>query len=86
MASLSKRTCITLAHPVEVDGVSYRQLSMRRVKPKDRSATYSGTDFEIGLALIARLCGVRAEVIAALHPEDLSFVATEVDDRFQRTA
>lgn len=74
MLSLSKRTRVTLEHPVEVGGMRYTELRARPAKPKDLAALRRRNDVEAklerGVALTARLCGVPEAVIYALDPSD----------------
>jgi len=84
VTSLSKRTRFQLEFPIECDGRLYREISMRRAKPKDRTATYGATDLEAGYAFIARLCGVAPAVLRELHPSDLTRLADAAEAQFSR--
>ena len=79
--SVSKRVRIALEHPIEIDQRLYSELSMRRIKPKDRTATFSGTNMERAMAFAARLCGVPEGVIRSLDPVDAERIINAVKDR-----
>jgi len=63
---------IELQFPVEVDGVTYKALTMRRPKTKDGLAAskFRGNDAERGIFLLARLCNVAPNVIEELDEID----------------
>jgi hypothetical protein len=75
--SVSTRVRVPLAYPIEVDGVTYQELRMRPAKRRDayRLRDHRGDDRAIGMALVARMCGVPEAVIYALHLEDYVQVA-----------
>lgn len=82
--SLNTRTRIALDHPVDVDGVRYSELRIRRAKPKDFDAIQPGADLIVGMSFAARLCGVEVDVIASLNPADAERVGAEVDRQIDR--
>ena len=63
---------VTLEFPVDVDGVSYTKLTMRRPKTADTmaAAKQKGSEHERGVFLLARLCDVSPNVIEELDEID----------------
>lgn len=63
---------IKLKFPVEVDGQTYAELTMRRCKVKDRRAATKqwNTDEDREIGLIANLCDVTPKVIEELDAAD----------------
>lgn len=63
---------IALNFPIEVDGVEYKKLTMRRPKTKDsmKVAKFKGSEAEKGTLLLAILCGVSPDVIEELDEVD----------------
>jgi Phage tail assembly chaperone proteins, E, or 41 or 14 len=85
--TVSKRVRVPLDHPVEVDGVLYTELRVRRAKPKDLWAMNPlGTKLENGVAMFARLCGVSEAVFDALSDEDGERVGNVVISLLGRVA
>jgi hypothetical protein len=84
MRSLSARKRIALDNPVDVDGVRYSELRVRRAKPKDLAVIQPGADLIVGMSFAAHLCGVEVDVIASLNPSDAERVGAEVDRQISR--
>ena len=66
------RESITLQYPIEVDGVEYTELNMRRLKVRDQLAAkkVKGDDAVQEVHLFANLCEVKPDVIEALDIKD----------------
>lgn len=67
---------IKLKYPVNVDGVSYTELNMRRSKVKDRLAVTAMkcSDEQKEITLFANLCEVPPKVIEELDETDYTSV------------
>jgi hypothetical protein len=64
---------IKLKYPVIIDGVSYKELTMRRSRVKDRLAVANmkdKSDEEKEILLFANLCEVSPDVIRELDESD----------------
>lgn len=63
---------VVLEFPVEVDGLRYDKLTMRRPKTKDslNAAKVGGTEVDRAIWLMATLCGVPPEVILEMDEVD----------------
>jgi hypothetical protein len=64
---------IKLQFPITIDGVEYKELTMRRSKVKDRlavAAMTGKTDEEKEIRLFTNLCNVAPEVIQELDEAD----------------
>jgi hypothetical protein len=63
---------VHLDFPITVDGETFDKFTMRRPKVSDNlwAAKLKGSDFEKGVSLLARLCGVAPEVMAELDEFD----------------
>ncbi|MGJ4961345.1 phage tail assembly protein [Bradyrhizobium sp. HKCCYLRH3061] len=72
---------ITLDFPIEVDGVKYSSLTMRRPKTKDskKAAKFKGHDADRGVLLLADLCGVAPNVIDELDEYDAKKLGDQLD-------
>ncbi|WP_315786895.1 MULTISPECIES: phage tail assembly protein [unclassified Bradyrhizobium] len=72
---------ITLDFPIEVDGVKYASLTMRRPKTKDskKAAKFKGHDADRGVLLLADLCGVAPNVIDELDEYDAKKLGDQLD-------
>ena len=67
---------IKLKYPVNIDGVSYTELNMRRSKVKDRLAVTAMkcSDEQKEITLFANLCEVPPKVIEELDETDYTSV------------
>lgn len=68
---------IKLKYPVTLDGVEYKELTMRRSKVKDRlavAAMRDKTDEEKEITLFANLCDVTPAVIRELDESDYPII------------
>lgn len=67
---------IKLKYPVNIDGVSYTELNMRRSKVKDRLAVTAMkcSDEQKEITLFANLCEVSPKVIEELDETDYTSV------------
>ena len=64
---------VPLAHPVTVDGVTYTQLNLRRMKGRDALAGEGETnEVMAGYKIFAALSQVSVEVILELDMEDMT--------------
>ncbi|MGX9427975.1 phage tail assembly protein [Bradyrhizobium sp. LeoA1S1] len=72
---------ITLDFPIEVDGKSYKTLTMRRPKTKDslKAAKFKGHDADKGILLLSDLCNVSPDVIEELDEIDAKKLSDQLD-------
>ena len=72
---------LPLAEPVKVDGRRYQALTFRPASRHDVRRAERGAS---GKSLVARLAGVRIEVIHALAGPDIDRAAAVVEAQFKR--
>ncbi|MGC0392786.1 hypothetical protein ACVIU7_005343 [Bradyrhizobium liaoningense] len=72
---------ITLDFPFEVDGKTYKTMTMRRPKTKDslKAAKFKGHDADKGILLLSDLCNVAPDVIAELDEIDAKKLSDQLD-------
>ncbi|MHC2398975.1 hypothetical protein ACVMGC_003519 [Bradyrhizobium barranii subsp. barranii] len=72
---------ITLDFPFEVDGKTYKTLTMRRPKTKDslKAAKFKGHDADKGILLLSDLCNVSPDVIEELDEIDAKKLSDQLD-------
>lgn len=74
--NLAASTKVPLQFPVTLDGEAFKELTVRRSRVGDNlwAQKQGGDDFEKGIAMMARLCDVRPEVIHELDDLDAEAV------------
>lgn len=72
---------ITLDFPFEVDGKTYKAMTMRRPKTKDslKAAKFKGHDADKGILLLSDLCNVSPDVIEELDEIDAKKLSDQLD-------
>jgi hypothetical protein len=64
-----------LEHPTEVDGVLYREVTVRAVKPKEFRRHFDANDPMWGTHLLATVTRIPEATLMAFNPDDLERMA-----------
>lgn len=76
---LRPQVAIPLSFPVEFDGASVTEITIRRPKGRDtfKAQRAKGGEYEKGLALLADLCEVKQELLLELDEYDLDKIQNQ---------